>query len=82
MQRTDKVIGTIERRANSERKRNVKIASFKSLIETRIFSKSDKDLERIGLGPTKVQDTESKDDVIFILLLLYYLYYFYHLILI
>lgn len=42
--------GTIERRANSERKRNVKIASFKSLIESKIFSKSEKELERIGLN--------------------------------
>lgn len=48
-QRTEKVTGTIERRANSERKRNVKIASFKSLIESKIFSKSEKELERIGL---------------------------------
>lgn len=42
--------GPIERKANSERKRNVKIASFKSLIESKIFSKSEKELERIGLG--------------------------------
>lgn len=49
-QRTEKVTGTIERRANSERKRNVKIASFKSLIESKIFSKSEKELERIGLS--------------------------------
>lgn len=47
---TEKVTGTIERRANSERKRNVKIASFKSLIESKIFSKSEKELERIGLS--------------------------------
>lgn len=49
-QHTEKVTGTIERRANSERKRNVKIASFKSLIESKIFSKSEKELERIGLS--------------------------------
>lgn len=48
--RTEKATGTIERRANSERKRNVKIASFKSLIESKIFSKSEKELERIGLS--------------------------------
>lgn len=46
----EKHTGTIERRANSERKRNVKIASFKSLIESKIFSKSEKELERIGLS--------------------------------
>lgn len=46
----DRSTGTIERRANSERKRNVKIASFRSLIESKIFSKSEKELERIGLG--------------------------------
>lgn len=48
--RTDKTTGIIERRASSERKRNVKIASFKSLIESKIFSKSEKELERIGLS--------------------------------
>lgn len=46
----DRSTGTIERRANSERKRNVKIASFRSLIESKIFSKSEKELEHIGLG--------------------------------
>lgn len=49
-QRGEKHTGTIERRANSERKRNVKITSFKSLIESKIFSKSEKELERIGLS--------------------------------
>lgn len=49
-QHLEKVTGTIERRANSERKRNVKIASFRSLIESKIFSKSEKELEQIGLG--------------------------------
>lgn len=53
VQRVEKGTGTIERRANSERKRNVKIASFKSLIESKIFSKSEKELERIGLGAIK-----------------------------
>lgn len=47
--RLEKVTGKIERRANSERKRHVKIASFKSLIESKIFSKSEKELERMGL---------------------------------
>lgn len=55
----EKVTGTIERRANSERKRNVKIASFKSLIESKIFSKSEKELERIGLGK-KSTDADAK----------------------
>lgn len=49
----DRSTGTIERRANSERKRNVKIASFKSLIESKIFSKSEKELECIGLDKVK-----------------------------
>lgn len=55
----EKVTGTIERRANSERKRNVKIASFKSLIESKIFSKSEKELERIGLSKKSTTDTTS-----------------------
>lgn len=58
-QRIDKVTGTIERRASSERKRNVKIASFKSLIESKIFSKSEKELERIGLGKKGGADSVS-----------------------
>lgn len=62
VQHTDKLTGTIERRSNSERKRNVKITSFRSLIESKIFSKSDKELERIGLG-TKSQETVIKDEV-------------------
>lgn len=62
VQRIEKVTGTIERRSNSERKRNVKIASFRSLIESKIFSKSDKELERIGLVKNKC--TEPKDVVI------------------
>lgn len=57
--------GPIERKANSERKRNVKIASFKSLIESKIFSKSEKELERIGLCkqpiPTDVTSNTSQD---------------------
>lgn len=57
--RSEKHTGTIERRANSERKRNVKIASFKSLIESKIFSKSEKELERIGLGKKPANDTVS-----------------------
>lgn len=65
-QRVEKVTGTIERRANSERKRNVKITSFKSLIESKIFSKSEKELERIGLGskPTTEPSTTSHDDMV------------------
>lgn len=62
VQRIEKVTGTIERRSNSERKRNVKITSFRSLIESKIFSKSDKELERIGLG-AKSECVEPKDDV-------------------
>lgn len=59
-QRGEKVTGIIERRANSERKRNVKIASFKSLIESKIFSKSERELERIGLGKKQpANDTTS-----------------------
>lgn len=55
-----RVAGSIERRASSERKRNVKIASFKSLIESKIFSKSEKELERIGLSKkTAANDTTS-----------------------
>lgn len=57
--RTEKTTGTIERRANSERKRNVKITSFKSLIESKIFSKSEKELERIGLG--KIEKVTAAD---------------------
>lgn len=45
----DPPTGTIERRSNSERKRNLKKTSFKSLIESRIFSKSDKELQQVGL---------------------------------
>lgn len=56
-QPAERPTGTIERRANSERKRNVKIASFKSLIESKIFSKSEKELERIGLGKAEVRAT-------------------------
>lgn len=55
----------IERKASSERKRNVKIASFKSLIESKIFSKSEKELERIGLSKkpigTDVTSNTSQD---------------------
>lgn len=40
---------TIERRSHSERKRNLKKTSFKSLIESKIFSKSDKELQQVGL---------------------------------
>lgn len=67
-QRSEKVTGTIERRANSERKRNVKIASFKSLIESKIFSKSEKELERIGLckkqTATDTTSCISQDDTV------------------
>lgn len=62
--RVDKLPGTIERRSNSERKRNVKIASFKSLIESKIFSKSEKELEKIGLvkSPEKVEKEKEKEE--------------------
>lgn len=56
----DITFGTsIERRSNSEKKRHVKIGHFKSLIESKIFSKSDKDLARTGILKTD----EKQDDV-------------------
>lgn len=63
VQRVDKVTGTIERRSNSERKRNVKITSFKSLIESKIFSKSEKELEKLGLGAKTPEKAEKSEKV-------------------
>lgn len=38
-------------RRASEKKRKVKMADLRTLIETRMFSKSDRTLERVGLDP-------------------------------
>lgn len=58
--------GSIGRRVNSEKKRHVKIGHFKSLIESKIFSKSDRDLQQIGLHP-RPEEKQFKDDVSMVL---------------
>jgi hypothetical protein len=40
---------TVERKS-SEKKRRVKMADLRNLLETRILSKSDRGLEKVGIG--------------------------------
>ena len=60
-QKSDDTISTGRR--GSEKKRKVKMADLRTLIETRMFSKSERTLERVGLDSISSQDKSLESKV-------------------
>lgn len=50
-------------RRSSEKKRRVKMADLRTLIETRMFSKSERTLEKVGLVELTSQDKSLEQSV-------------------
>lgn len=56
-------LGGTSVRRSSEKKRRVKMADLRTLIETRMFSKSDRQLERVGLDAVVVPEKPREQPV-------------------